>query len=214
MGDAAQNSSPGMFRWLALAAAIAFGSILLVLIWDLKRDVTASLSEAQTTISEANAAVAVVNEKLPEIVSEVKKGTETLSGVAEDVELIKSIAGIREGQDRGVRSLAEYANELQQVLADQTEGKEATIMIEEIFGADLKEVESAEEFLVGLNKEMVGVILPLAKSKQEVLYRACHSSPPRRKPFYIRLGDAEPIPLEDFMKQHHPASAELPAHED
>ena len=213
MGDAAQNSSPGMFRWVALVAAVVFGIILLLLIWDLKRDVTASLGEAQATISQANAAVTVVNERLPEIVDEVKKGTETLSGVAEDVELIKSVAGIQGGQDRGVRSLAEYANELQQVLAEQTEGQEATILIEEIFGADLKEVESAEEFLVGLNKEMVGVILPLAKSKQEVLYRACYSSPPRRKPFYIQFGDGEPVTLEAFIKQHHPASAELPTYE-
>lgn len=206
-----ENSmSSGLFRWACFGAAAVFGVALLYLVWDLKRDVTASLDAAQETIGEANAAVAVVNQELPQIVKEVKRGSETLSGVAKDVELIKSVAGIQADQTRGVRGLAVYANEVQQVLASQTEGQNATIMIEEIFGSDLKDVESAEEFLVGLSKEMVAIILPLAKSNQEILYRVCHSSPPRRKPFFIRFGDAEPVRLEEFLKKHHPASAALP----
>ncbi|MGY8768013.1 MAG: hypothetical protein ACKVH8_06195 [Pirellulales bacterium] len=205
--------SSNSFRWICFGTAVIFGMVLLVLIWDLKQNVNASLNQAQQTISEANEAIKVVNQKLPEIVDEVKKGTATLSSVAEDVELIKSVAGIQSGQDRGVRSLAIYADEVQQTLIDQTADMEATILIEEIFGSDLKEVESIDEFLVGLNREMVAVILPLAKSKQEVLYRICRSSPPRRKPFFIQLGDAEPVSLEEFLKKHHPESAALPVYE-
>ena len=203
----------GAFRWVCFITALLFGIALLALIWDLKRGVSASLAEAQGTITEANEAIAVINEKLPQIVDEVKKGTETLSSVAADVELIKSVAGIQSDQQRGVRSLAIYANEIQQVLVDQTADKEATILIEEIFGSDLKEVESVDEFIVGLNREMVAIILPFAKSKQEMLHRICRSSPPRRKPFYIKIGDAEPVSLEDFFKQHHAGSATLPAYE-
>ena len=208
---AAANDS-GIFRWVCLIVAILFGGTLLYLVWDLKRDVTQSLESAKNTIQEANKTVAVVNEKLPQIVDEVKRGTETLSGVAEDVELLKSLAGIQNEQKRGVRGLALYANEIQQVLADCAEQQEAVIFIEEIFGSDLVEKEPMDEFLVGLSKEMVAVILPLAKSKQEVLYRVCHSGLPRRKPFFIKIGDAEPVALEEFIQANHPESAELPAY--
>ena len=213
MSDKLPTSSSNSFRWICFGTAVLFGVVLLVLIWDLKRNVNASLDKAQQAVSEANEAIKIVNEKLPEIVSEVKKGTATLSSVAEDVELIKSVAGIQSGQDRGFRSLAIYADEVQQILNEQTADKEATILIEEIFGSDLKEVESIDEFLVGLNREMVAIILPLAKSKQEVLYRICRSSPPRRKPFFIQLGDSEPITLEEFIIKHHLESAELPVYE-
>ena len=198
------------FAWICFAAAVLFCLLLLYLVWDLKRDLARSLDAANSTIAEATEAVAVVNEKLPLIVDEVKRGTETLSSVAKDVELIKSVAGIRESQDRGIRELAVYADELQQFLAEATRDQDAMILIEEIFGSDLKDHETAEEFLVGLSKEMVVVILPFAKSKQEVLYRVCHSKPPRRKPFHIRIGEAEAVSLMQFIQENHEASRELP----
>ena len=36
---------------------------------------------------------------------------------------------------------------------------------------------------------------------------------PRRKPYCIELPDSEPVLQEDFIKQQHPESAELPAFE-
>ena len=201
-----------MFKWVCLVAALIFGTAILWIVYDLKRDVTTSIAEVQIAVKEANEAVATVNENLPAIVEEVKKGTETLSGLAQDVELIKSVAGVQNTESsRGIRSLATYADEIQTVLADETEGKEAEIWIEEVFGSDLKRRETVEEFRVGLNKEMVAIILPLAKSKQEILYRACRSGPPRRVPFFIKLPDSEPVTLEVFIKQHHEESASLPA---
>ncbi len=200
-----------MFKWTCLSAAILFGIVILWLVYDLKRDVTASIDTANVTVAEANDVMATVNAKLPEIISEVKKGTETLSDLAEDVELIKSVAGIRNDQkDRGLRGLANYANEIQKVLAESTAEKEAMILIEKIIGTDLKEVETAEEFLVGLSREMIAIILPIARSKQEILYRTCYSMPPRRKPYYIQFSDAEPISLEAFIREHHAESALLP----
>ena len=67
--------------------------------------------------------------------------------------------------------------------------------------------------ILGLNKEMIALILPVAKSKQEILYRATHSGPPRRKPFYLQFPGAEPVTLGQFIKQHHAESASLPAYE-
>ena len=199
------------FQWICLGLAVVFGTVLLWQIRSLKQNVTNSLDKARETTKKANDTLATVNEQLPSILGEVRKGTETLSGLAEDVELIKSVAGLENTEsNRGLREIAHYADAMQRVLREQTEGKGGVIMIEEIIGSDLKDVESVEEFLVGLNKEMVTLILPLAKSKQEVLHRATFSGPPRRKPFFIRIGAGEPVRLDAFIKEHHPESAELP----
>ena len=105
--------------------------------------------------------------------------------------------------------LASYAYGIQKVLAEEGGGKGAVIVVEEIFGSDLKVVETVEEFLVGLNKEML-LILVTAKSKQEILYRACRTMPPRRAPFSIRFPDSDAITLEEFIRSHHSESAALP----
>ena len=203
-----------MFKWACFGVAVLLAMAMLGLLYDLKRDVTSSLETARTAVTEANLAVTTVNTRLPEILAEVKAGTETLSQLAEDVELIRSVAGIQENEgEHNLRSLATYSDEIQKVLTSQAAGRNAVILIEEVFGSDLKEVETAEEFLVGLSKEMVSLILPLSKSRQEILYRVTHSGPPRRKPFYIRFPDTEPVKLEEFIRRHHPESAALPAYE-
>lgn len=207
-----QHKQSDKFRWICLVLASGFGVIVLWQIHDLKSRVTTSLDNAKETVGKANETISTVNDRLPDILGEVKKGTETLSGLAEDVDLIKSVAGLdKQESKRGLRDIADYADAIQGVLRDSTEGRQATILIEEIFGSDLKEVESLDEFLVGLNKEMLAVILPLAKSKQEVLYRAAHSGLPRRKPFFIRIEEEEPQRLDDYIRACHPPSAELPA---
>ncbi len=178
----------------------------MVVILQLKSDVTSA-------VDEANEAVAVVNERLPEIMTEVKTGTETLAGLAEDVELIKSLAGLNAEQAKqGFRGLATYADEIQKVLVDQTDGKGVVVMKEKVIGRKLEEVESMEEFLVGLSKEMVTLVL-IAKSKQEILRKASYSGPPRRKPFYLKFPGEKAVLLESFIKEHHGESAGLPRYD-
>lgn len=202
-----------MFKWVCFWSAVIFGFVLLVLIVDLKRDVTKSLDTANAAVADANEAVAVVNDRLPEMIGEVKSGTETLAGLAEDVELIKSLAGLNAEQSKqGFRGLATYADEIQKLLNEQTEGKGVKVMKEKVIGKKLEEVESMEEFLVGLSKEMVTLVL-LAKSKQEILHKACYAGPPRRLPFHLKFPGEKAIPLLDFIKKHHAESAELPLYD-
>jgi hypothetical protein len=208
------TSQDSYFNWICYATAAVFGVAVLALIYDLKSEVTVSLDSAQMAITEANQAIGIVNEKLPDIVAAVNRGSETLSGLAEDVELIKSVAGIRGDQtDQGFRSLLNYADEIQKVLAQEGADKGAVILVEEIFGTDLKQVETVDEFIVGLSKEMVGIILPLSKSKQEILYRTSHSAPPRRKPFFIQFPETDPVSVEAFIKKHHSETRALPDYE-
>ena len=62
-----------MFKWTCFGVAVAFGVVLLVMIFDLKKDVTTSLDTANEAVSNANEAVAVVNQRLPEMIGESGK---------------------------------------------------------------------------------------------------------------------------------------------
>lgn len=202
------------FRWICLGMACLFGVILLWMISDFKRRMIASVSRADLALKKVNESVEEVNNNLPEVIGEIRKTSNTLSRVADDVELLKSVAGVsNENVDRGFRGLAIYADEIQQLLADHAEGQDAHILVEEVIGSDLRVVETVAEFLVGLNREMIAAILPLSKSRQEVLYRATRSSF-RRKPYYIQFGTADPIPLEEYLREHHAPSRDLPAFRD
>lgn len=211
-GDTPLPRSVSPFQWACLAAAILFGLTILWMIYDLKREVQRSLTAAGEATELGKEAMNTVNEQLPEMVVEVKKGTKTLAELSEDVKLIKSVTGVENENQRGLRGLAVYANEVQKFLAEQTEEKQAVILAEELIGSDLKQHSTMEEFLVALNREMV-VILPLAKSRQEILWRLAHSGPPRRLPFHLKFPDQEPVKLEDYIRQHHPTSGELPVYE-
>ena len=200
-----------MFKWICYWTGLAIGLAVLALLFSLKQNVVSKLEHAQQTVQNVNKTVSTVNGQLPDIVAEIKKGTATLSDLAEDVQLLKSVAGIQnDDSKRGLRGLATYSDEVHKMLSQETQGKESTIWIEEIVGSDLKLVESTEEFLIGLNRELLTVVLPLAKSKQEILYRITHSGPPRRKPFHIKIGDTTPVLLSEFIKSHHAESAALP----
>lgn len=201
------------FKWTCLGTGLVFGTLLLWMIADFKSKLLAAVEKAESTVGQVQSSVENVNAAMPSLLEELRDSSQTLSRVANDVELMKRVAGLAHDQsDRGVRGLAVYADEIQQVLAQKIEGKPAQILVEEVIGSDLKVLESAEEFLVGLNKEMILTILPLSKSRQEVLYRVCRSGI-RRKPFYIQLGEHNPQRLEEFIREQHSASRDLPSHQ-
>ena len=206
----AEKTQSNLFQWVCLAAAILFGLILLWMIADFKKKMIVALDKAEATVSEVQGSVEKVNSQMPQVLSEIKETSTTLSGLAKDVELMKRVAGIGdEDQTRGVRGLALYADELQQLLDEKFQDRDGNVLLEEVIGSDLKKEESAEAFLVGLSKEMVLTILPLSNSKEEVLYRICHSGI-RRKPFYIQFDSEEPQLLEEFIREHHSPSRDLP----
>ena len=208
-----EKSQSGWFKWVCLVTAIEFGFILLWMISDFKSKMIVALDKAEATIGEVQDSVEKVNSQIPQVLSEIKTTSATLSSLADDVELMKRVAGVGDGDEtRGVRGLALYADEVQQLLDEKFKGRNGNVLIEEVIGSDLKKEESAEAFLVGLSKEMVLTILPLSNSKEEVLYRVCHSGI-RRKPFYIQFENAEPQLLEEFIKENHPGSRDLPKYE-
>lgn len=205
-----ETQPTSVFKWSGLCAAIVFACLLLWMIADFKRKMVTALDKAEATVNKVQQSVEKVDERMPIVLAEIQNTSRTLSRVADDVELIKRVAGINnENEDRGFRSLAIYADDLQSFLAVETEGKQVQILVKELIGNDLKVVESAAEFLVGVNKEMVVVVLPLAKSREEILYRICHSGV-RRQAYFIKFADEEPVELEGFIRERHPASHDLP----
>jgi hypothetical protein len=202
-----------MFKWVCLLAAIAVSAVGLWMVADLKRDAQAAIQKADALMErEAKPALTNVNEHLPQFLAEMQKVSATLGELSEDVRLIKSVVGINtDAASRGVRSLMEYANDLQQFLDAEAGDRSAVILVENVVGSGLAEKDTLEEFLVGLSKEMT-VILAAAKSKQEVLYRSTYSGI-RRKPFYIQFPNSEPEPLEAWIRARHAASADLPPFE-
>ena len=202
-----------MFKWVCLLAAIGVSGVGLWMLADLKRDAQAAIQKADTLMErEAKPALTNVNEKLPQFLAEMQKVSATLGELSEDVRLIKSVVGINtDAASRGVRSLVEYANDLQRFLDAEAGDRNAVILVENVVGSGLTEKDTLQEFLVGLSKEMT-VILAAAKSKQEVLYRSTYSGI-RRKPFYIRFPGSEPEPLEAWIRARHTESATLPAFE-
>jgi hypothetical protein len=200
-----------MFKWVCLLSAIGVSAIGLWMLADLKRDAQAAIEKADALVEhEAKPALASVNEHLPQFLAEIEKVSATLGELSEDVRLIKSVVGINtDAATRGVRSLMEYANDLQRFLDAEAGDRNAVILVESVVGSDLTKKDTLEEFLVGLSKEMT-VILAAAKSKQEVLYRSTTSGI-RRKPFYIQFPDSQPEPLEAWIRARHAESASLPA---
>lgn len=202
-----------MFKWVCLLAAIAISAIGLFLLADLKRDAEAAIQKADQLVErEAKPALTNLNEHLPQFLAEMQKVSATLGELSEDVRLIKSIVGINsDAASHGVRSLMEYANDLQRFLDAEAANRNAVVLVENVVGSELTQKDTVEEFLVGLSKEMT-VILAASKPKQEVLYRATYSSI-RRKPFYIKFPDSEPEPLEAWIRSTHAESSGLPAFE-
>jgi hypothetical protein len=203
-----------MFKWVCLLSAIGISVIGLWMLADLKRDAQAAIQKVDALVGqEAKPALDTVNEHLPQFLAEMQKVSATLGELSEDVRLIKSVVGINtDGASRGVRSLMEYANDLQRFLDAEARDRNAVILVESVIGSGLTKKDTLEEFLVGLSKEMT-IILAAAKSKQEVLYRSTTSGI-RRKPFYIQFPDSEPEPLEAWIRARHAASADLPAFAD
>jgi hypothetical protein len=60
--------------------------------------------------------------------------------------------------------------------------------------------------VVGARKEAV-LLTILANSKAEFTTRLTRNK--FHSPWYIQIGDQEPVPLVDWLKTHHPATREL-----
>lgn len=189
-----------MFKWACLIAGLAFGCVIVTLLFSLS-------SKADLALTQSNEALATVNDNLPEMVGEVRKITHTLSVLSDDVNALKRLSGI-ESQARE-EGLVGHADAILELLQQQGSGS-VLVGVKKTFGSGLKDLVPLEEFIVGARRE-ASILVFRAKSRQEVLHRLTHSW--SRKPFWLQFDGGEAIELEAWVRENHPESADLPVFE-
>jgi hypothetical protein len=176
-----------MFKWACLAVAVLFCAFLGWIAYDIRSQLTRS---GQT-----------VNEHLPAIVEKTHKTTETLAELSEDVRQLKELAGMTSSARD--QNLVSYANS---ALA-QIESSGGVIGLKKALGGKgLKDQLPAKEWGVGARKEAV-LLTALAKSKKELATRLAKNK--FGSDWMIQIGDQEPVPLLNWLREHHPQSNEL-----
>ena len=176
-----------MFKWACLAVVGVFLGLLSWMAYDIR-------SQLHTTGK-------TVNEHLPEIVDKTRTTTKTLAELAEDVRQLKELAGVTSSaRDEG---LVAYANGA----LKQIESSGGVIGLKKTFGGKgLKDQLPAREWAVGARKEAV-LLTVLAKSKKELATRLSETK--FGSAWMIQIGDQEPVPLLDWLRENHPPSKEL-----
>ena len=76
----------------------------------------------------------------------------------------------------------------------------------DIYLAGLKGELPAQEWAAGARKEAV-FLVAVVRSKRELAARLAANK--FGSPWYLRVGDAEPVPLLDWLREHHPPSRDL-----
>ena len=201
-----------MFKWTCLAVAVVFLAVLGWLVNDFRLEIRRSgqmVQAAGQTINEHLPAIVdktkrttdTLAEQLPEIVEKTRATTETLAELAEDIRQLKELAGVSAvARDKNLVAYATSA-------LDRIESSGGTIGLKKAFGTKwLKNPVPAREWVVGARKEAV-VLTILANSKSEFATRLTRNK--FHSPWYIQIGDNEPMSLLDWLKANHQATKEL-----
>ena len=171
-----------MFKWACLMVTIV---VVLGLGW--------VVNDLRVELKHTSQAV---NEHLPKILENVKQSTETLAALSEDIKQLRDLAGAS-GTPRD-RSLAAYADSL----LDFIELREAQIgLTKKVMGNGLKSTLPSKEWVAAARREALWLTFR-AKSRDELLERLCENKFGSR--WYIQFDDADPLPLIDWLKAHHP----------
>ncbi len=176
-----------MFKWVCLILAVL---AVLGLGWVIN-DLRIELKQTSQT----------VNEHLGEILLNVKKSTETLAILSEDIKQLRDLAGVASGTPRD-RTLVAYADSI----LDFIESTDAQIGLEKkIIGSGLKSLMPAQEWVVDARKEALWLTFR-AKSRNELLERLCKNK--FGSSWFIEFEAKEPLPLLDWLKENHPETKE------
>jgi hypothetical protein len=142
-----------------------------------------------------------VHRDLPVILANTRKSTETLAEVSRDIKDLRNLAGVEDvPRDE---TLVAYADSVLDLIESQ---QDAAVGKEKLIGTALDDPLPAAEWAAGARKEAVWLTLR-AKSKRELLDRLTESK--FGSPWKIQVGDAEPVPLREWLVEHHPPTAEI-----
>lgn len=190
-----------MFKWVCLAVAVVFCSVLTWLVNDMRLQIRRSGETVQATAETINKHLPTLGEQLPEIVEKVRATTDTVAELAADIRQLKELAGVTStGRDQ---NLVAYANS---VLAT-IEASGGTIGLKKkLGGSGLKNEAPAKEWAAGARKEAL-LLTVLARSKKELLTRLAKNK--FGSSWYIQIGNSEPVELLEWLKANHPETKAL-----
>jgi hypothetical protein len=178
--------SPAMdsraFRWACLGVAVVAVAVLLWMLNDMRREVKRTND--------------IVAKNLPEIIANVKVGTETLVNVAKDIEAVRDLAGITGGASD--RPMLRYAD----AILDYLETLPGQIGLEEVVGSDMKDLMSAKDWARDSRKEAIWLTVR-ADTPAEMLDRIAHNKFGRSW-YYVPPGGV-PVPLSEQIKANVPS---------
>jgi hypothetical protein len=183
-----------VFKWTCLGVAAAF----LGFIGWVAYDIRTQLRDSAETVRTAGR---TVNDHLPAVVEKTQATTETLADLAADVRQLKELAGATGGvRDQNLVAYAEGA-------LRQVEASGGTVGLRKLLGGSgLKDQVPAREWAAGARKEAV-FLVAVVRSKKELATRLATNK--FGSPWYIRVGHHEPVPLLDWLREHHPPSKDL-----
>jgi hypothetical protein len=183
-----------MFKWVCLAVGVLFLAAVVWMLNDIRQETRRSVA----TFHETGTAV---KEHLPVIVEKSRKTTETVAELAEDVRQLKELAGVSNvARDR---NLVAYADGV----LDAVEASGGTVGLKKVLGSKgLKDTVPAREWAAGARKEAV-LLTALVRSRRELATRLGKNK--FGSAWYIQVGDAEPVPLLDWLRANHPASKDV-----
>ena len=177
-----------MFKWCCLGLAALIVAVLGWMVNDLRQELKRSTQS--------------LNERLPEILDNVKQGSESLRKVSEDLKQLRNLAGVSEkSRDQ---TLSVYYDSL----LDFIQASAGQIGKKKLFGRSLSDAEPAEQWVVGARQEAVfRTMITRTKSRQDVLDHLCNSW--RGSDWYIQLAGQEPQKLIDWLRANHPETRDV-----
>ncbi len=201
-----------MFKWVCLAVAVLFLTVLTWMVNDVRLEVRRSVQTIRTTsetlneqlpvlVEKGRKTADVIDENLPAIMDKTQTTMETFAELAEDIRQLKELAGLSTvARDK---SLVAYADSVLRAL----EASGAGIGLKKTFGGSgLKNVVPAKEWVVGARKEAV-VLTLLARSKKDLATRLSRNK--FGSPWYVQTDDKPPVTMLDWLKANHAPSKDL-----
>ena len=144
---------------------------------------------------------AIVNEKLPVILDNTTRTSQTLAEVSRDIKDLRNLAGVDDvPRDR---TLVTYADSVLDFIQAQTD---AVIGTEKLLGKKLSEPQPAAVWAAATRKEAVWLTFR-AGGKTELLDRLTATK--FGSAWMIHVAPAAPVPLRAWLVEHHPPTAAL-----
>lgn len=119
------------------------------------------------------------------------------------VEVLTEDAAQQDSEARMTQGLERYAESLLRTL-ELTNGEIG--LEKKLFGDGLKDVKTTQEWAEQTRAEALWQSLR-ARTRTAMLKKLCHNM--FGSPWFIQIGDAEPLPLFDWFEQHHPETPRI-----